>query len=61
MTGTPICTVLGVAILLLAGTFNADPTAWLNLLMTFVLWYAGFDWDRGVRPLDRLRGLGIQP
>lgn len=61
MTGVQIGTGVSVAMLLLAGIFGAYPTAWLDLLMTFVLWYAGFDWDRGVRPLDRLRGMVIQP
>jgi len=61
MTGVRICTGVSVALLLLAGTFGADPDAWRNLLLTFMLWYSGFDWDRGVRPLDRLHGMVIQP
>lgn len=53
MNGPRVCTIVGVAMLLVAGIFNTDPTAWRDLLTTFVVWFALFDWDRGIRPLDR--------
>jgi hypothetical protein len=55
--GVRAVTALGAGMLFLAGAIGTDATAWRDLLLIFVVWFAMFDWDRGIRPLHRVHGM----